>query len=230
VWKTIAGDCPRFRTEPLIALTDGAPLEIARIPLISRTPGATLPKPKPADGDSVNSDEAKALELLAGLVQDGCIVEIGSFAGRSAICLSKAGRTVYTIDPAPQPTLEANLKAAGASNVVVIKKTSEDAAAGFHEPIGLIFIDGDHRYEFVSQDFYLWEPKVLPGGFMAFHDFSCVLSDGEWQITEDIDKWAGNAPNGPTKCIIKDVLTSGIFDAFGQKESLVFFRKRKDVE
>jgi predicted O-methyltransferase YrrM len=36
--------------------------------------------------------------------------------------------------------------------------------------IDFLFIDGDHTYQGVSQDFELYHPFVQPGGIIAFHD------------------------------------------------------------
>ncbi len=37
-------------------------------------------------------------------------------------------------------------------------------------PVDFLFIDGDHRYEGVSQDFELYSPLVADGGLIGFHD------------------------------------------------------------
>lgn len=37
-------------------------------------------------------------------------------------------------------------------------------------PIDLLLIDGDHSYEGVKTDFYLYSPLVRPGGVIGFHD------------------------------------------------------------
>lgn len=36
--------------------------------------------------------------------------------------------------------------------------------------IDFIFIDGDHRYDAIKQDFEMYEPLVRSGGTIAFHD------------------------------------------------------------
>lgn len=43
-------------------------------------------------------------------------------------------------------------------------------AEKFSSPVGLVFIDGDHSYESVRNDFLAWFPKVVNGGIMAFDD------------------------------------------------------------
>jgi len=119
----------------------------------------------------------------------GVIVEIGSWKGKSTIWLgkgSKAGNKVevYAIDPhtgssehqkeGPVWTFEEfkiNIKNAKIDDIVVpIVKTSADAAKNFKKPVELIFIDGAHEYEMVKLDFELWFPKLVEGGFIAFHD------------------------------------------------------------
>jgi Methyltransferase domain len=48
--------------------------------------------------------------------------------------------------------------------------TSQEAAKGWHQPIRLLWIDGDHRYEPAKLDFTLWEPFLVEGGILALHD------------------------------------------------------------
>ncbi|MEM7682321.1 MAG: class I SAM-dependent methyltransferase [Planctomycetota bacterium] len=38
------------------------------------------------------------------------------------------------------------------------------------DPVDFAFIDGDHSYEGVTQDFAMYGPLVRPGGLIAFHD------------------------------------------------------------
>lgn len=39
-----------------------------------------------------------------------------------------------------------------------------------HQPVDVLFIDGDHRLEGVRRDFELWRDAVRPGGKIVFHD------------------------------------------------------------
>jgi predicted O-methyltransferase YrrM len=121
----------------------------------------------------------------------GVIVEIGSWKGKSAVCLalgSKAGSNVmvYCVDPHQDtPTHKhfgvkrtyadfiENIKIAGVDDIVLpITKTSKEAAGAFNEPIEFLFIDGEHDFESVKSDVELWFPKVIDGGIIAFHDYS----------------------------------------------------------
>ena len=117
----------------------------------------------------------------------GVIVEIGSYKGKSTICLalgskSVGGEKVFAIDPHlpipeegysdySEPRFRDNIQSAGVGDHVVhLKMTSNEAAQGWNRPIRLLWIDGDHRYEQVRQDFLLWEPHVIEGGIIAMHD------------------------------------------------------------
>jgi predicted O-methyltransferase YrrM len=132
--------------------------------------------------------EGRLLYRLAATADPaGRIVEIGSWQGRSTIWLAagaKAGRgaRVAAIDPhrgmslrregeTTEPALRANLARAGLSDQVdVVVATSEEAAAGWQDPVSLLWIDGDHSYESARHDLGLWEPHLLPRASVAFHD------------------------------------------------------------
>jgi MMP 1-O-methyltransferase len=133
-------------------------------------------------------DEVDCLYHLGQIDQcDGVIVEIGSWQGKSTIALAfgavKAHREeIYAIDPhTVQPeegyledtrsAFMANIREAGVDGQVIpMIMTSKEAARDWSQPIRLLWIDGDHRYESVKQDFVLWEPFVVNGGVIAMHD------------------------------------------------------------
>ena len=113
----------------------------------------------------------------------GCIVEIGSWQGKSTIWLAASARVpLFTIDPHTETSTHAqgqnteavlrrNLAAARVSDrVEVIVSTSEEAVVGWERPISLLWIDGDHSYEGVRRDYLLWGGYVANGGVIAFHD------------------------------------------------------------
>ena len=53
-----------------------------------------------------------------------------------------------------------------------IKMKSEEVVDLFKDDfIDMIYIDGDHRYDYVINDIKLWLPKIKKGGIIAGHDY-----------------------------------------------------------
>src|SRR5919197_3773748 len=138
-------------------------------------------KPLIADIPGGQTDEeGEALYELARVCRGGgVIVEIGSWKGKSTVCLglgSRAGNSVpiYAIDPHADyrfGDFKTNVERAGIADLVrPIASLSQAAADGFDAPIELLFVDGSHEYELVLEDFEQWVPKVVDGGCVAFHD------------------------------------------------------------
>lgn len=136
-------------------------------------------------------DEGELLFTLAQALPPGStIVEIGSFFGRSTICLARgsmagSGARVVAIDPQlgspkhahllacddPEPWFLGNLERAGVRALVTpLRLTSVAAARDVAGPIDLLFIDGSHAYADVADDWAHWFPKLRVGGVVAFHD------------------------------------------------------------
>jgi MMP 1-O-methyltransferase len=128
----------------------------------------------------LTDEEGQALYELARRCRgDGVIVEIGSWKGKSTVCLglgSRAGKSVpvYAIDPHADyrfGDFKTNVERAGLADLVrPIASLSQAAADDFVEPIELLFVDGSHEYDLVLEDFEKWMPKVVHGGWIAFHD------------------------------------------------------------
>jgi predicted O-methyltransferase YrrM len=145
----------------------------------------------------LTDEEAETLYTLASRVTGrGVIVEIGSFKGRSTVCLglgsrAGAGVTIYAIDPGhrgPRRSQEfaANIERAGIADLVVpIAATSDDAYRDFEpERIELLFIDGSHDYAQVMMDFAQWTSRLVEGGMLVMHD-TTAASPGSKKVAED---------------------------------------------
>ncbi len=136
-------------------------------------------------------DEAQLLYQLAkNTPSKGIIVEIGSWKGKSTICLAWGAKQgpkslVYAIDPHTGSKehrqkskvvhtfkdFRKNINQAGVENwIKPLVKTSLKAAQSFKKQADLIFIDGSHQYQAVKKDFQAWFPLLKNGGIMAFHD------------------------------------------------------------
>jgi predicted O-methyltransferase YrrM len=154
------------------------------------------------------------------------IVEIGTHAGGTFFVLSRcadSGATVVSIDLPGAPFSGGYPKFSrrvlprmplSTQKLQCLRANSHDGASVewlkgvlLGRSVDVIFIDGDHTYEGVKQDFELYASFVRPGGLVAFHDIvkhkdaSCQV-DAFWnevkgqhtfeEIVEDPSQgWAG---------------------------------------
>lgn len=138
----------------------------------------------------ISFDEALLLYSLAREARTGCIVEIGSYRGRSSVFLGRgsvdgAQLPVYAIDPhknfvgvlggvfgpRDRTAFYQAMIVNGCSEIVsLINLSSEIFASGWAEPVSLLWIDGDHSYAGVKRDFDCWEPHLETNGIIAFDD------------------------------------------------------------
>jgi glycosyltransferase involved in cell wall biosynthesis/predicted O-methyltransferase YrrM len=176
----------------------------------------------------------KEADLLMAVTLKACcslptphhIVEIGSYQGKSTVVLGSVAKAlfpdarIFAIDPHEgvvgatdqgiqkvPPTLEKfkrNIHVAGlAKNVVLIKDYS--FLIDWQDPIVFLFIDGLHDYPNVARDFWKFSPHVVPGGYIAFHDYA--------------DYYPG------VKALVDEILLSGNFKKVSLVESLMVIQK-----
>lgn len=80
----------------------------------------------------------------------------------------------YT-DPAIRRAAQRNIRDAGLDSIVtLIRGFSTDVAAEWpqEEPVGLLFIDGDHRQSAVRRDYAAWEPHLAETAYIAWDDYN----------------------------------------------------------
>ena len=145
---------------------------------------------KSIDGWLTEKEGVCLYELAKKCSGKGVIVEIGSWKGKSTVCLAKgalAGNKskVYAVDPHKDSMehkefmegkstfeeFEENIKSAGVKDCVEpLVKASKEAVSLITKPVEFVFIDGSHEYDDVKSDFELWYPKLIDGGIIALHD------------------------------------------------------------
>jgi predicted O-methyltransferase YrrM len=157
---------------------------------------AALDTVEDVEGWLARDEAALLMDLAAAVPLRQAVVELGNYRGRSTVVLALgaregAGAQVWSVDPhmeftgprggrfgrADQAHLYANLArtGVGAWVSVVGLDSRRVAAAWAGPPVGLLFVDGDHRYEAVRADFEAWRPHLAPGARVAFDD--CDFAD-----------------------------------------------------
>lgn len=142
-------------------------------------------------GGWLTKNEAMFLYKTAISLNEYPVVEIGSWKGKSTICLglgSKDGNRVkiYAIDPHTGSSEHnrwygkvdtydefiTNIKDNTLLDLVIpLKLISKEAVTLVKEDkLSFIFVDGAHEYKHVMLDYELWFPKLNEGSFIAFHD------------------------------------------------------------
>ncbi len=153
----------------------------------------------------INLAEAAMLYEMAKACQDGCIVEVGSYRGRSAVALGRGSldgykAPVYAIEPHEEFTgtlggkfgppdraafYSAMLATSCYHAVRLVNLSSELVTPGWKKPVGLLFIDGDHSYAGVKRDFDCWQPHLTPNAQIAFDD-STNPEIGPYQLIAEL--------------------------------------------
>lgn len=161
----------------------------------------------------ISKAEGEKLQALASTVERGVIVEVGSHRGKSTCYLAEGSRLghgvwVHAIDlwlKGKNPHW--NKRAIyndflrqiepWSGLIIPIMKDSQQAAATWREPIGLLFIDANHHYEAAKADYDSWADHVLPGGYLVYDDrfkkavrkvIAEIKATGEWHEFEEVGK------------------------------------------
>lgn len=149
------------------------------------------------DGYFEGGQDIALFSFAKEVPDDGVIIEIGSFKGKSTSCLAAGcfdtNKIVYAIDPFKnQPNEEYkdniwtynltifknNLRNAGLLKYVKpIKGYSQDIGKDWSIECDMLFIDGAHTYEGCLSDFELYFKWLKPNGILAMHD---VMQGSPW--------------------------------------------------
>lgn len=130
--------------------------------------------------------EPAEAEQLAKLAVGKDCLEIGSFHGRSSVCIAATAKTLLCVD-----TFQADdsgqtqtgiiitltefwANTEGYNNIDWVIAKSKDFFAGVTEfdRFDLVFVDGLHEYEVVKHDIMQSWRCLRPGGILVVHDYS----------------------------------------------------------
>lgn len=120
---------------------------------------------------------------LAALAQGKAVLEIGSYCGRSTICLAQTAESVHAVDPfdgrattVRQDTLtrfmENVVRYGVLEKITVLQGESQMVVPNIDQKFDLAFIDGAHDRMSVLGDADMAIKALAPGGLLAFHDYS----------------------------------------------------------
>jgi hypothetical protein len=151
----------------------------------------------------------------------GCIVEIGVFNGNTTrIFLENNNKVkIYGIDPIIPDSMTPELIGDSSKinelmeqydNFIFYKDFSYNIVKNWNEKISYIFIDGDHNYNAVVQDFREWYQFIEYGGIIALHDSALYRGGNGWP--------------GPSK-LSNELLTDNRVEYVDTVSSMTIFKK-----
>lgn len=131
-------------------------------------------------------------DLLGKLAEGKKVLEIGSYCGRSTICMAQTAEQVDSVDthdgrgtPNPRSTYEEfkkNLRTYGLANVRIMKGVASEFR--YEDEYDMVFIDGAHDLESVCEDIAVARSVLKEDGVIAFHDYS---SDCDPEVKKAVD-------------------------------------------
>lgn len=179
----------------------------------------------PKEGVRFSTDlDIKTLQKYARNAQLG-IVEIGVLDGLTTCEMAKVARVpIYGIDPIIPDSM--NKRLVGSEEKIkqnlnfypkfnFFKDYSFNVVKNWNQPFDFIFIDGDHAYEAVKQDFDQWFPLLDQEGIIAFHDSAPVTS-----MPDAFAGWPG-----PVK-LVAELKNNSALEFLEVQDSLSVFRKK----
>jgi predicted O-methyltransferase YrrM len=126
-------------------------------------------------------------QKVATLKDNSCIVELGSWLGRSAVVMAqslkdhKNNSVIWCIDNWNEKyshqhdiknSFDLFLDATEKYDNILVSKTESSDSDGFmFDEVDMIFIDADHSYESVKNDLLSWHMKLSDNCILCGHDY-----------------------------------------------------------
>ena len=129
--------------------------------------------------------------------------EVGVCDGRysQVLCESIPGLKLYCVDAWTayldnsqdgtqrqlDKTLRITLDRLQNYNTIIIKDWSLEAVKKINEPLDFVYIDCNHKFDYVMEDIIGWSRKVRKGGIVSGHDYWNIKDFG---VVEAVDTYA----------------------------------------
>jgi predicted O-methyltransferase YrrM len=174
---------------------------------------------------STTAEVIEHLFELAQRVRDGCIVEIGSWRERSTAALALGSQRayqipVYAIEPHEQflgiyrgnfgsddrvKFFDNMLRLGVLDTVRLVNLCSPYVTHTWPMPVGLLWVDGDHRYQAVKSDILCWLPHLRPDATIVFDDATDSRT-GPYHVVEELvrgGRWSRGPEIGNAKTLVR---------------------------
>jgi hypothetical protein len=153
--------------------------------------------------------------------EHGSFVEIGSFSGKSTVCIARAlaerkrrgvgsDQFLTAIDVRFQPDFVSNVqKFVDPSAIHRLQAASLDAFNSWHGPIAFLYIDGNHEVGHAIADLLVWDLWLAPGSIVALDDTAGFMLGPNLQV--------------------QIAMASRCFEHLGDYGGVTFLRKHKSL-
>ncbi len=89
-----------------------------------------------------------------------------------------------------QMLVNATLKLKKYTNCTMVRKSSAEASKDFKdESLDMVYIDANHRLEFVINDISIWLPKIKSGGIISGHDYLEITKPSHTHVFEAVNAY-----------------------------------------
>lgn len=161
--------------------------------------------PQKADGFRFPHDAAGWLTYAEGralfdYAAGKTVLEIGSYCGRSTVCLAQSAESVACVDPfdgratgeagdTMRRFMENTARYGVSGRVTAHVGTSAEVLPEFpRESFDFVFVDGAHDAPSVREDIRLAREVLRPGGLLAFHDYAHAPRWGDDGVREAVNE------------------------------------------
>jgi len=176
----------------------------------------------PEDINSRRRNDAEVLSLVAANAPEGNMLDIGTHLGRSAarMAANAPGSTVYTVNVHADDFHNAGRLTTERLSVTQIGSFFRDRnitnivqeyantldwnMPAYISNLSLVYIDGCHDSEAVYSDTRLVLERVVPGGYVLWHDFSPIYRKNF--------HWIDACMSGIERLFDERILTGPIFN------------------